>query len=140
MNNNTATLIGITLLRIALAFVFLWFGFSQLGDTGAWVSVVPSWAIGISGMAAGTLVILNGIFEIIMGILLVFGIWTRVVAWVLGIHLFMIAVSFGFTAIGVRDIGLSLGTIALGFLGGGEVALMKREIFVKNENVSSLSQ
>jgi len=126
MNNSTSTKIGITILRVALAFVFLWFGFSQLSDIGIWTSFVPQSAMTITGMSAGTLVLLNGILEVIAGILLAFGIFTRVVGTILGIHLLIIALSMGLTAIGVRDIGLALATIALGFLGGGELALMTK--------------
>lgn len=36
---------GLHLLRLGLAGVFLWFGFSQLLDSLRWVSVVPQWAV-----------------------------------------------------------------------------------------------
>lgn len=119
------TKIGITILRLALAFVFLWFGFSQIGNTAQWVGIVPAWATNLA--PAGTLVILNGIFEIGSGIMLAFGIFTSFFAIILGIHLFVIATSFGFSAIGVRDFGLSLATIALAFMGGGEYALTAKK-------------
>lgn len=106
--------IGYTLLRLALAFVFLWFGFSQLSNAALWTAFVPEWATKI--MSAGTLVLLNGVFEIAAGILIAFNVFTRYVALLLGLHLFVIASSLGLTAIGVRDIGLSLATLSLFFL------------------------
>ena len=33
--------IGINLLRYSLAFVFLWFGFSQISDITSWIPFVP---------------------------------------------------------------------------------------------------
>jgi len=136
MSNTSRIKIGITLLRIALAFVFLWFGFSQLSDTSMWTAFVPQWAINITGLSAGLLVLINGLLEIIAGSLLAFGIFTRIIAILLGIHLFMIALSVGFTAIGVRDIGLSLATITLGFLGGG-MFTMTENLEGKTEVISN---
>jgi len=62
--------------------VFLWFGFSQMSDAAQWVGFVPDWATSI--MSAGTLVYLNGIFEIIAGLMLAIGIVRRYVALLLG--------------------------------------------------------
>lgn len=112
---------GITLLRLALAFVFLWFGFSQISDAAMWTSFVPDWATTIA--SAGTLVLLNGLIEIVAGAALAFGILTRWVGLLLGIHLFVIAVSLGLTAIGVRDIGLALATLSLFFLAHDEISI-----------------
>ncbi len=110
--------IGIILLRLALAFVFLWFGFSQLSDAVRWVAFVPDWATKF--MSAGTLVILNGLFEVMAGALLALNVYAQYVALLLGIHLFVIATSLGLNATGVRDIGLSLATISLFFLSGAQ--------------------
>ena len=112
---------GITLLRIALAFVFLWFGFSQISDAAMWTSYVPTWAASIA--SAGTMVYLNGIFEVLAGSLLAIGILPRYVAALLGLHLLVISSSLGFTATGVRDIGLGFATLALAFLGPDRFAI-----------------
>ena len=111
---------GVTLLRIALAFVFLWFGFSQISDAAMWTSFVPTWATAIT--SAGNLVYLNGVFEIIAGSLLAIGILPRYVSGLLGLHLIVISSSLGFTAIGVRDFGLGFATLALAFLGNDRFA------------------
>ncbi len=66
---------GITLLRLSLAFVFLWFGFSQISDAAMWTSYVPDWATAFA--SAGTLVLLNGLIEIVAGAVLAFGILSR---------------------------------------------------------------
>ncbi len=120
--------IGVVVLRLTLAFVFLWFGFSQISNAAMWTSFVPEWATHI--MDAGTLVLLNGTLEIVAGIMLGFGILSQYVALVLGIHLFIIASSLGFSAIGVRDIGLSLASIALFFFGSDPFSLV---VFPKNK-------
>ncbi len=115
MNIDKKT-IGLLILRLSLAFVFLWFGFSQWSDAALWVSFVPAWMTNF--INAGTLVYLNGTFEIIAGIMLALGILPRLVATLLGLHLLLISLSIGLTsATGVRDIGLALATISLSLIG-----------------------
>ncbi len=115
MNIDKKTM-GLLLLRSTLAFVFLWFGFSQLSDAALWTSFVPVWMTNI--INAGTLVYLNALFEIIAGIMLALGILPRLVALLLGLHLLMISLSIGLTsATGVRDIGLALATLSLALIG-----------------------
>ena len=122
---NNKQYIGVSILRIALAFVFLWFGFSQMSNAAQWVGFVPDWATSI--MSAGMLVYLNGIFEIIAGLMLAIGIVPRYIALLLGIHLFIISSSLAFAAVGVRDIGLALATLSLFFLGNDKLALSYKE-------------
>ncbi len=118
---NKSQKIGVTVLRLALAFVFLWFGFSQISNASMWTAFVPEFATKF--MDAGVLVLLNGFFEIIAGGMLAFGIWTRLVALALGLHLILISGSLGLTAIGVRDYGLAFATLALALIGGGDLAI-----------------
>ncbi len=118
---------GITLLRIALAFVFLWFGFAQISDAAMWTSFVPTWATAIA--SAGTMVYLNGAFEVIAGSLLALGIFPRIISAILGIHLIAISASLGFTAIGVRDFGLGFATIALALIGTDRFTLTSEKVY-----------
>lgn len=122
---NNKQYIGISILRIALSFVFLWFGFSQMSNAAQWIGFVPDWATSI--MSAGTLVYLNGIFEIIAGLMLAIGIFPRYVALLLGLHLLVISEGLGISAVGVRDIGLSFATLSLFFLGNDKLALSYKE-------------
>jgi uncharacterized membrane protein YphA (DoxX/SURF4 family) len=107
---------GIHLLRIGLAGVFLWFGFSQLLDSLRWVSVVPQWAVDLLRIPPAMIVMANGTFEIILGSLLAMGFFVRIISFVLALHLLPIALEFGFVATGVRDIGLALASFALSFI------------------------
>lgn len=110
----TSQKIGLTLIRLALAFVFLWFGFSQILDVTTWTSFVPEFMTKF--LDSGLLVLLNGTFEIFAGLLLAFNVWVKPFAILLGIHLFFIAISIGLTAVGVRDVGLSLASISFGLM------------------------
>lgn len=107
------------ILRIGLAFVFMWFGWSQLFDQAKWLSLIPAWAVTLSGMTAQTIVMINGVFEIAMAILLSAGIWIRPVSVLLFIHLGMIVGDLGITAVGIRDIGLMFAVLSV-FLRGSD--------------------
>lgn len=107
---------GQVVLRYGLAVVFLYFGFSQLFDSLRWVALVPSWAVELIHLPPAMIVLANGVFDLIGGTLLVFGLWVRPVAYVLSLHVLLIAASLGVTPVGVRDFGLAMATLALGLL------------------------
>jgi len=105
-------------LRVSISFLFLWFGASQLSDPSFWTSFVPSFVTDLSFVpSAQTLVIFNGIFEIIFGLLLLIGLFTRLSAGLLALHLFGIALSIGYNPLGIRDFVLALATASV-FLAG----------------------
>lgn len=109
---------GVHLLRLSLAAMFLWFGFSQLLDGLNWVDWVPSWAVDLLHMPPAMIVLLNGAAEVVGGVLLATGVFVRPVAILLGIHLAIITVDIGMNAIGVRDFALTGATLALALLSG----------------------
>lgn len=113
MNLSTS---GYHLLRLGVAVVFLWFGFSQLFDGISWVGYVPSWAVEVLSIPPAMIVLLNGALEVILGSLLALGFFVRGAALILGIHLAIITFELGATAIGVRDFGLTCATLALALL------------------------
>ena len=114
-------------LRCALAFVFLWFGANQVFDAPSFVGYVPQWAYGLP-VSVPTIVLLNGIFELGVGLLLLAGIFTRLCALVLGLHLLGIAVSLGYNEIMVRDVGLGLATLSVA-LGGADEWCVDRKLW-----------
>jgi uncharacterized membrane protein YphA (DoxX/SURF4 family) len=105
------------ILRLGLSGVFIWFGLSQIFDPNAWTSYIPDIAIHVTGISAFTLVLFNGIFEVSMAILLVFGIWVRPVAALLFLHMCGIVVTVGLDSIGVRDIAIAAGLLSITFYG-----------------------
>lgn len=104
---------GLHLLRLGLAGVFLYFGFSQLFDSLNWVSVVPDWAVNLISLPPAMIVMANGVMEIILGSLLAMGFFVRIISIILGLHLIPIAFSFGFSPTAVRDLGLVLSIFSL---------------------------
>jgi len=104
---------GILALRLGLAALFLWFGFSQLLDGLNWIGWVPAWAVEILNIPPAMIVLANGAFEVVLGGLLAFNVLTRWAALALALHLAVITVEIGMNEIGVRDFGLTMATLAL---------------------------
>jgi len=112
---------GQIILRISLSLVFLWFGINQVFAPSAWAGFVPSFLGNI--LPLNTIVLLNGSLEILLGLMLITGFYTGVASLILGVHLFGIALSMGFSAIAIRDYGLALATISLLFMGPDKLCL-----------------
>ena len=107
-------------LRIGIAVVFLWFGFSQLKNPSSWTGMVPSYVQFINPIL---LIIINGIFEIILAALLLLGLFTRIAALLLTVHLFHITTIVGYGAIGARDLALTIATLSIFLVGKDEFCL-----------------
>jgi len=107
---------GLLALRLGLAALYLWFGFSQLFDSVNWVSWVPEWAVNLLHISPAMIVFLNGMLEVTLGSLLALGFFVRPTALVLAAHLAIITLDIGFTAIGVRDFALTMATLALALI------------------------
>ncbi len=107
------------LLRIGMSLVFFWFSYAQLTNGQMWTSYVPDYAVSLSHMSASTLVFANGIFELVFGALLLLGLFTRIAALLLALHMVEIVYSVGYSPIGVRDFGLCIAAFSI-FLYGSD--------------------
>lgn len=99
-------------LRCGIAAVIIWFGVQQLLNAEAWTIWLPAWTA-ISGIEPTTIVYLNGGFEVVTGLMLLIGFWTRLVAFVLFLHLLVIVFDIGMNPTGVRDFGLAVALLAI---------------------------
>ncbi|MBI2662001.1 DoxX family membrane protein [Candidatus Woesearchaeota archaeon] len=106
---------GLILLRISVALVFVWFGVSQIYTPYNWIGFIPPFISSL--ISAQTVVMINGSLEIILGLMMIFGIYLRFAALVLGVHVIGIALSLGYTAVTVRDLGLGFASISVFFIG-----------------------
>lgn len=122
-------------LRIGMSLVFLWFGWQQVSDTALWTSLIPPFYTNLTGMSRETFVLVNGWFEVIFGSLLILGIFTRITAFFLALHMLHIAFTAGYNGIGVRDFGLAMGVIAVFLWGADTWCLDKflRKFFIENK-------
>ena len=114
--NITRQKLGLHILRLGLASVFLWFGFSQIIDSLSWVSIVPDWAASLIHLPPAMIVMGNGIFEIVLGSLLAMGFFVRVISLILALHLIPIVLNFGFVATGVRDYAIVIASLSLSLI------------------------
>lgn len=112
-------------LRVALALVFFWFGTQQLNNPASWVRFLPGFLSGLP-VALTTVVALNGWFEIMAAMALLVGLYTRVVAGLLALHLLGITLTLGLNAIGIRDFGLTFAALALALQGAGPWSFDKK--------------
>lgn len=106
-----------SVLRYSMSLVMLWFGTQQFINTADWIGYVPDSVIAMSHLSVTTLVHINGAAEIILGTLLLFGIWTRWAALLLTLHLLDIMYVVGYGEIAVRDFGLAMATFTI-FMNG----------------------
>ena len=101
-------------LRIGISLVFLWFGINQLINPDYFISYIPDWAAEFT-----YLIVLNGIFEIVFGLLLLIGLFTKFSSAILTIHLMTITMSLGYNDVAVRDFGLMIATMVI-FMNGAD--------------------
>ena len=106
---------GWLVLRIGIAYVLFWFGINQLIAPERWVYFLPETLRALFPVSPEVLVLINGGVEVVFGCLILFGIWLRVSALLMGLHLLAIAISLGNSPSGARDFGLALATLALVF-------------------------
>jgi len=111
--------LGIYILRFGLSIVFLYFGISQILDQSKWIYLVPDkfFNFYINEVLKSKLVFVNGIFDVIIALSLLSGIFLKIFSILGFIHLISITIfSLGFTPSGIRDLGLAFAVLALFFL------------------------
>ncbi len=113
--------------RYGIGLVFLLFGISQLTNPGAWFSYFPDWLVQNS---IEQTVLMNGIFDLIIGLLLLLGLFTRIAGAIGVLHLAGVIYVVGWSDIGIRDFGLLLGALSV-FLYGQDDFCLDNLIFRK---------
>ncbi len=83
------------------------------------------------GLTPVNLIYLNGLAEVVLGLLLILGIWTRIIGLLIALHLLEIAYTVGYGAIGVRDTGLALSAFSV-FLHGADAWSLDRHVWNQN--------
>lgn len=115
-----------SVLRYGMTFVILWFSLQQFMHAAVWTAYVPDSAVTMTHMSAVSLVYVNAVIEGVLGLLLLFGWQSRIVALLLALHLFDIMYVVGYGEIGVRDFGLAVATLVVAMNGPDPLALSNR--------------
>lgn len=110
------------LLRLGLAFVFLWFGIDKFIHPDYWINAwMPFWLQGILahfGIGNLNFIYANGIFEVVIGLGFVFNIFVKLLALLTVLFLLLVIISFGLNEVTIRDVGLIGAALALIFWNG----------------------
>lgn len=100
-------------LRVGLGGTLAYAGTSILANTQNWIGFIPNWLVSISPIDAYSLLIGHGIFELILGLMLVFGILTKLSSLVAFFDMLFIVVFVGIDLVTFRDFGLLMSALAL---------------------------
>ena len=118
-NTNRCAKFAPVFVRFAISLVVLWFGVNQLSNPEQWISQLPEWTTQLPVSQVG-LIYFNGWFELVFGLTLFFGFYTRLSAFFIAIHLLHITITVGYSASGVRDFGLAISALSV-FLSGSDI-------------------
>ncbi|MEK7125009.1 MAG: DoxX family membrane protein [Patescibacteria group bacterium] len=106
-------------LRLSLAAVFLWFGVGKFINPDYWINAwLPQWIYGMLetfNISAKNFMYLNGIFEVLVGVSVVSGIFIRIFSVLAGLFLLGVMGTHGLNEVLVRDVALVGGFLALFF-------------------------
>jgi uncharacterized membrane protein YphA (DoxX/SURF4 family) len=117
-------------LRLGVAFVFLRFGIQKSVDGHAWTILVPAAFTAPLTAATGVPDVawlrLLGYVEVLVGLHVALGLWTRAAAGVAVIVLVGAVIAMGTSGIGTRDVGLLGAAAAIVIQGAGRYGLDAR--------------
>lgn len=101
--------------RWGIALVFLWIGIDIWVHTDYWVALLPGYVSQF--IEPQIMMLMTGVFDFVFGLLLLLGLFTRISALLMALHLIGVIITLGYNDIAVRDFGLLLATIGI-FLHG----------------------
>ena len=104
-------------LKIGLAAVFLWFGVDKFFHPNYWIDAwMPANVllfVNNFGINEIQFTYLNGIFEVVVGLSLLTGVFSRMFAFLATLFLCTVILFIGFNEVIVRDVGLIGGLMAI---------------------------
>ena len=105
------------LLRLGLGIEFVIFGFGKLTDLPSWIGFVPPWMSPFLPISTAMFLQAVGVGELILGVLLIAGLWVRVIAALSALHLLGVLIALGYNDLAVRDFVSFMAALALFALG-----------------------
>ncbi len=113
------------IVRYGVGIVFFLLGLDQMLTPEKWLAWLPPFVSNLP-LTGATFFFMTGIFNTIVGILLLLGIFTRIAAIFASLHLIGVLFSIGYNDIAVRDIGLLLAAFSV-FLHGTDKLCLERK-------------
>ncbi len=102
------------IVRVGLAITFLWVGILIIKEPLSW-AMVQSWLVDWLPVSLEQLMLATGIFDVLIGFLLLIDVLVVPVSLLAGLHLIGVLVAVGIDSITVRDIGLAAMAFSLTF-------------------------
>lgn len=100
------------LLRVSLGGLFLYFGLQALLEPNVALSYIPSY---VDFLATNTFITIWGVIEIIIGLMLVLGVFTKWAAFAAAALLVPIIISLGLNEVAYRDIVILFAALRLAY-------------------------
>ena len=98
-------------LRLGLGFVLIYAGASILANPESWIGYVPQWVGKIA--APETFLMAHGVFELILGVLMLTGFFLPIASLILFLDMGTILLFYGVDDVTFRDFGLLMSALAL---------------------------
>lgn len=115
----TSSRLSFLSLRLGLVAVFLWFGIDKFIHPLYWLNAwVPAKVVGLSGqvgVSGAQFVYLNGIFELLVAVAVLFNVGLKFFSALAALFLVAVVSTVGISEVTVRDFGLIGGFISLFF-------------------------
>ncbi len=106
-------------LRIGIALLMLWFGFTNVFSPNTLIGYLSPSIAHFTPFSSLTVMVINGMFEVLFGVLLLIGVFTRTASLLTALHIFGIAIILGYNDIAIRDYALAAASFAV-FLNGAD--------------------
>ena len=116
------------IVRLSVGIVFLLLGVDQVIHTDVWTGYLPEWFINLlpAWQTPESFMYANGVFDSIIGLLLLLGVFTRLIAVLATVHLTGVVIALGYNEIAIRDIGILLSALAVAFFGSDRWCLERQ--------------
>ncbi|MBI4147943.1 DoxX family membrane protein [Candidatus Woesearchaeota archaeon] len=102
-----------SILRIAVGLTYLLVGIDQIQHPENWQGYLAPWAQEFLNADHKEFFFQNGIFDAVLGGVLLLGFLTRYAAMLAVLHLVMVLLNIGYNEIAIRDLGILLSALAL---------------------------
>jgi len=101
-------------LRIGVGITVLWIGIMIVQEPLSWAGYMDPWVINLIPFPLETMMLMAGIFDILLGVLLLVNVMTKAVGYIVALHMLGILIAGGINDITVRDIAILFAGLALG--------------------------
>lgn len=102
------------LLQIGIGLVLIYAGAHSFIDATNWIQFVPNWISSI--ISSETFLVIYSIFEMLIGIFIIFGLFTKITLLIASLNFFLILILYGVTDYTFPLFGILMATISLFFL------------------------